>query len=458
MLELSMIQSTTRSKDAAVNASEKTNSKGEKEEAGQKFQDEYDSATKGKESAEQTAEPAEAPAEEDALPEQKPDPDQVGATEPEPQDLSEADAEELSTETYAFAMADASNSRANANAQGDSVALDNRQGQVQDKQLVLSGDNANATMRGAEGPGEGEVAVPKASTLVTKTTAETVVMTKAVENAAKNILTAVPDGAVSVDRGSSATADIAQTTLPSRNATPPAAEGPKADLSLVGAIDRKRSAEELPRGVELRRTAPEQPIVPTSTAVEIKPALNQPMTLPKASMLKEKSDVASPVLTELETINVMNSRPSDQLSTTALHQVINRAETPTMIARQMAEALQRLPDRPVEISLNPKELGRVRMNISAAEAGITVTVVAERPETLDLMRRNIDQLTREFQALGYDTINFSFAEGEAKNSFDQEASEQSGAGVTHLEMLPEDEEAGAQQRPMVATTGLDIRI
>ena len=90
---------------------------------------------------------------------------------------------------------------------------------------------------------------------------------------------------------------------------------------------------------------------------------------------------------------------------------LTRAETPVMVARQMAEALQRMPDRPVELTLNPEELGRVRMSITAADVGITVNVLAERVETLEMLRRHIDQLAQEFQSMGYEEIAFSFGEG-----------------------------------------------
>lgn len=86
--------------------------------------------------------------------------------------------------------------------------------------------------------------------------------------------------------------------------------------------------------------------------------------------------------------------------------------TASLVGRQMAEALQKLPDKPVELALSPEELGRVKLSISAAETAITVNVLAERPETLELMRRHIEQLAREFQALGYDNIRFAFAEGQ----------------------------------------------
>lgn len=91
----------------------------------------------------------------------------------------------------------------------------------------------------------------------------------------------------------------------------------------------------------------------------------------------------------------------------------NRPELPGHVARQMAEAMQQAPNRPVELALNPVELGRVRMSISAEEGSIVVHVLAERAETLDLLRRNIDQLGEEFQSLGYASVAFSFGQGTA---------------------------------------------
>lgn len=78
------------------------------------------------------------------------------------------------------------------------------------------------------------------------------------------------------------------------------------------------------------------------------------------------------------------------------------------VLRQLHEAVARAPDGPVEVALSPEELGRVRMTLHPVEHGITVTVQAERPETLDLMRRNIEMLARDFRALGYADVSFSF--------------------------------------------------
>jgi flagellar hook-length control protein FliK len=180
--------------------------------------------------------------------------------------------------------------------------------------------------------------------------------------------------------------------------------------------------------------------------------------LTKTEIGKEKIELFSVSPTDLDGLSAWESRStSHQSSANALAQVLARGETPSMIARQMAEALQKLPDRPVEISLNPRELGRVRMNISAAETGITVTVVAERPETLDLMRRNIEQLAREFQSIGYESINFAFSEGETRQGFSEDQTEQSVHDTTRLELSPIEDDP-VPDHPMIVTNGVDIRL
>jgi hypothetical protein len=99
-------------------------------------------------------------------------------------------------------------------------------------------------------------------------------------------------------------------------------------------------------------------------------------------------------------------------ATTTAANHLQRPDLPAQVARQLAEAIQQTPNRPVEITLKPQELGAVRLSVQQAELGIVVSLTAERPETLELMRRHIDQLGQEFQAMGYANIAFSFAGGD----------------------------------------------
>ncbi len=212
------------------------------------------------------------------------------------------------------------------------------------------------------------------------------------------------------------------------------------------------------RDVELRPVnSKSKAPTPTVTPVQATPLIARSQILSVTEAQKDKSDLTPVVTSDGDGIGSWDTRTSSQVSSTALGQVLNRPETPSLIARQMAEALQKLPDRPVEISLNPKELGRVRMNISAVEAGITVSIVAERPETLDLMRRHIEQLTREFQSIGYENIAFAFAEGEENSAYSEQQSDDGQSEPSRL-MIAEEDGVETLQPMTSASSGIDIRL
>lgn len=90
-------------------------------------------------------------------------------------------------------------------------------------------------------------------------------------------------------------------------------------------------------------------------------------------------------------------------------------QLPRHVVQQLVDAARVLPDRPVELSLNPEELGRVRMTLVTGDSSISVALTAERPETADLLRRHIEMLSQEFRQLGYRDISFSFAGGHARH-------------------------------------------
>ncbi len=90
---------------------------------------------------------------------------------------------------------------------------------------------------------------------------------------------------------------------------------------------------------------------------------------------------------------------------------VARAEAPPRTpAAQLAGALAAAPGGRAEILLDPEELGRVRLTLVTSPEGVSVAVLAERPETLDLLRRGADGLAEEFRALGFRDIGFSFGQ------------------------------------------------
>lgn len=127
------------------------------------------------------------------------------------------------------------------------------------------------------------------------------------------------------------------------------------------------------------------------------------------------------------------------------------------LIRQLTEAVRLLPDRPVEVSLSPEELGRVRLTLVTDDTGISVNISAERGETLDLIRRHLDQLGQEFRRAGFSDVAFSFSAhggGDAPTRDEAPARLQPAAG-------PENPAEGAGPTParrVLLGTALDLRL
>ena len=128
-------------------------------------------------------------------------------------------------------------------------------------------------------------------------------------------------------------------------------------------------------------------------------------------------------------------------------------ETARHVANQMAIAMTDRAGRATEISLNPEELGRVRLTMSAVDTAITLSISAERQETSDLLRRHIETLAQEFRDLGYDDITFSFGQ---RDNPQQGTADPSPSG---REQPAEDDDLGMLRPTKIASaSGLDIKV
>ena len=135
--------------------------------------------------------------------------------------------------------------------------------------------------------------------------------------------------------------------------------------------------------------------------------------------------------------------------------------TARAVAVQLAEALITTQGSKVDIVLNPVELGRVRMVLSPSESGISVSITAERPETLELMRRHIDQLTEEFRALGYQDIGFEFSGEGPDRDFDDGPNDQQTSIESESESRLLAGQHGPESNPNThprVSRGLDMRL
>lgn len=85
---------------------------------------------------------------------------------------------------------------------------------------------------------------------------------------------------------------------------------------------------------------------------------------------------------------------------------------PMPVSVQIAEAAGKLGDGRIELTLSPEELGQVRLHLTTTETNAIVSVSADRVDTLDLIRRHLDDLTRDFRAIGYQDVTFQFSHGD----------------------------------------------
>lgn len=132
---------------------------------------------------------------------------------------------------------------------------------------------------------------------------------------------------------------------------------------------------------------------------------------------------------------------------------------PAGLGHRLAEAVSQFPDRPVEITLSPEELGRVRLTLATHDGALTMMVQADRPETLDLLRRNIDSLAQDFRDLGYQDLTFSFGQDRAPRQ-PHGAETLADAGEIGASPSPAPAEAPGRDPARLAADsgGLDLRL
>ena len=131
---------------------------------------------------------------------------------------------------------------------------------------------------------------------------------------------------------------------------------------------------------------------------------------------------------------------------------------PRIVVGQLAEAFRSGAESPVELTLQPEELGRVRMVFRHDGGALAVSLSAERPEILDLLRRNIELLAEEMRAAGYGEVSFAFGQGGDGPDRREQAPDLPGPETVHeaSDTLP------AAPRPSgiapAVTEGMDIRL
>ena len=129
------------------------------------------------------------------------------------------------------------------------------------------------------------------------------------------------------------------------------------------------------------------------------------------------------------------------------------------VAGQIAAALAQNSDGSTDLALSPEELGKVRLKLKP-DAGnpdrMIVMITFERPETLELFRRNVGELADALRSAGYAGADIGFGRegGSAAESDRRERS--SGRAGGQLPVEPSD--ISPPPARLVAGASLDLRL
>ncbi|MDT8858000.1 flagellar hook-length control protein FliK [Paracoccaceae bacterium Fryx2] len=129
---------------------------------------------------------------------------------------------------------------------------------------------------------------------------------------------------------------------------------------------------------------------------------------------------------------------------------------PPTVAPALIEAVRQSPGGPVELTLAPEELGRLRMTLHQDGDSIRVTLLVERAETLDLLRRHGDQLWQEFRQAGFTGGSLSFGQwgGQGTRNHPPQSADAPPDPAPHASAAP----PAATPARTVGDTGLDLRM
>lgn len=283
--------------------------------------------------------------------------------------------------------------------------------------------------------------------------------------------------ALVVPKSSHADSPLPATPLPRIAAETAAMRGPVYSVHGTTASPEPALSERLQGRKPIRREAalsatPAPVATQPNTFVTTSPAAAIPPAMPAA---------AAPVMTSMTVpdglgLEVLPSEPSSgpafssqelRVSSTSVTGAPldgpRQMQLAKSISSQIAQVSTQTADSAIEVTLNPRELGRVRISMTPTETGMHILLQADRPEIIDLLRRNAETLAEEFSGAGYASISFAFDGGgqTPDDGGQDDSSKQSGNARTAALDLDPAMPSATPKRPGLSvnlTDSLDIRL
>ena len=212
--------------------------------------------------------------------------------------------------------------------------------------------------------------------------------------------------------------------------------------------------------VALSSVAPPQPAAPhLPAAPPTRPQTAQPPQMTGAPAAASPTNTDSLVPTQT-TAAFGTALPLAPLPNPVAQPLALAQPLPPMthqVAHAVATAVSQGKSGQIEVAMRPEELGRIRFEMTTTGEKLHVILFVERPDSLDLMRRNADQLIADLRQSGFSNASLSFggwgAQGQARPQ------------APMASALPDDGSFGAQTASLPPPTAksatggrLDIRL
>lgn len=150
------------------------------------------------------------------------------------------------------------------------------------------------------------------------------------------------------------------------------------------------------------------------------------------------------------------AQPSIAALPTLQSSPLTTSTLPPMIAPSIVHMLKDGDAGPLQLALSPEELGRLTISIHHSGSFVHVTLNAERPETLSLMRRHASDLVADLRQSGFSGASLSFGQGNqgrptspSKNAFNTTETVQIQSSAPETKQQP--------SGPPAKGSGVDLR-
>ncbi|GHC51895.1 flagellar hook-length control protein FliK [Neogemmobacter tilapiae] len=246
----------------------------------------------------------------------------------------------------------------------------------------------------------------------------------AAADSAKAALSALPSAVAASpppEGASDVPADPAEKPVVIVQAAPKALLGPKRSMAenmweMQGLIPKPPIQETLDETHEMPPALPVSRVVRTVTRGST-PSESRPIAAQGANIETVHNPDEIPRLLSTESalephfIGTSPSAPLPLMHSPAPNAAQPLAQTlsPSFIAQVQAQAAAPVPGG-INITLDPVELGELQMVMLQEGESLHIAITAERPETLELLRRHGDQLAQELRQAGFQSTSFSFSQ------------------------------------------------